>query len=151
MLNCCILFYNCAEQKPNNDSNNGDQKTSLNAALAAFNIAFSTGDLVVLDSMVVDTYKHTNGTSKAINKEAWFDYLRKRRKDLDTGKLVVLDYKMYEKEVEFHENSAIVSAKVVVKSNVGGEVRENEYRVTNVWVYTTDQWKRVAFHDTKIK
>ena len=116
-----------------------------------FNTAFQTANVEKLELMITDHYQHTNGTAKAIDKETWINYLKKRQADISSGKLEVITYEMDEIKVNFYDNTAIVSAKVVVSNKIDGEIRENEYRVTNLWVHDSGAWKRAGFHDGKIK
>ncbi|MEM7549788.1 MAG: nuclear transport factor 2 family protein [Bacteroidota bacterium] len=126
-------------------------ENELLEAVGKFNKAFAEGDLETLKSMVTDNYAHTNGNSKSIDKESWFNYLQKRRKEIQSGVLVVVDYKMDEVEIEFYENTAILTAKVVTSVLKEGATIENSYRVTNIWVNENGNWMRAGFHDTKIK
>ncbi|WP_422858960.1 nuclear transport factor 2 family protein [Flagellimonas sp. S174] len=121
------------------------------ASIEKFNKAFSEGDLNVLDSMTTANYLHTNSSSEVIGKKDWFNYLEKRSKRLQSGEIEVLDYKLDETKVEYHGNSAIVTGKVTVKVKDSLGSKENQYRITNLWVYENGTWKRAGFHDGKIK
>ncbi len=79
-------------------------------------------------------------------------YLQKRKQEIVDGSLVVNRYNMSEVEVELFDDMAIVSAKISTSSlREPGEDQINEYRVTNIWVKETGNWKRAGFHDGKIK
>ena len=124
-----ILRYNCPHQT---------------------NTAFQTGDVATLEAMITASYQHTNGSSKAIGKEAWLNYLRKRKKAIDSGELEVLGYEMSELGIEFYGATAIVTAKVSVKNKTEDGTVNNAYRVTNIWINESGVWKRAGFHDGKI-
>ncbi|MEX0315016.1 MAG: nuclear transport factor 2 family protein [Allomuricauda sp.] len=127
------------------------QEDALIPTIERFNNAFAQSDLVTLDGLVTDDYIHTNSTSKAITKESWFQYLNKRDKEIQTGTLVIKTYEMSDLNVEYHANSAIVTGKVSIMYTKEGKSAENEYRITNVWVFQDEGWKRAGFHDGKIK
>ncbi len=116
-----------------------------------FNLAFKKGDVEKLESMITDQYVHTNGNSKSIDKNTWITYLYKRKKEIENKDLIVNSYEMRETEIQLHNNTAIVTGKIVVSNTKNDELIENQYRVTNIWVYKNNQWKRAAFHDGKIK
>ncbi len=116
-----------------------------------FNLAFKKSDIEKLESMITDRYVHTNGNSKSIDKNTWITYLYKRKKDIESKNLIVNSYEMKETEIQLHNNTAIVTGKIVVSNTKNGELIENQYRVTNIWIYKNNQWKRAAFHDGKIK
>lgn len=144
-----LLFIRC-----NNSTSSKEfpqpTKKSLLAAVAKFNQAFKTCDLEILDAMVASNYQHSNGSSQAFGKTSWFTYLKKRKAELDAGILVVDRYEMEDVQVELFDDTAILTAKIVVSSTKAGEKKDNAYRVTNVWVYEAGQWKRAGFHDGKI-
>ncbi len=127
------------------------QKNELILAIDTFNTAFADGKLSVLESMITDNYKHTNGTSKVIGKEQWLNYLKKRNQEIETGILTINSYDMDQLNIEFHNAAAIVTARVVAAATKNGEYSKSEYRVTNIWVYEEEAWKRAGFHDGKIQ
>ena len=143
-----VLLWACNPQTPNTDT--AHQET-LMQAVAAFNQAFKAGNVQQLESMITANYQHSNGNSKAIGKTTWLSFLSKRKKSLENGSLVINSYEMSETQVAFFENTAILTAKISVASTQSGNYTENAYRVTHVWVYENQQWKRASFHDGKIK
>lgn len=128
-----------------------EQKEELITAIDRFNLAFANSEISVLESMVTNNYSHTNGTYEAIDKESWFQYLNKRDKEIEAGILTINSYEMKQLKVEFHDNTAIATAKVITSITKNGELSKNEYRVTNTWVYENGAWKRAGFHDGKIQ
>lgn len=145
-----VLFIVCLYHYAGAQVTKGQKQDALLETIKTFNNAFKTGDLSTLNSMITDNYMHTNGSSKAIDKETWINYLRKREKDINSGELEVLHYNMEETKIEFYDNVAIVTAKVIAKNKTREEIKTNEYRVTNIWIYESGTWKRGGFHDGKI-
>ena len=128
-----------------------ESRKELIEKMNAFNIAFKEGAVDQLALMITDNYQHTNGSSKAIGREAWLNYLLKRKKELENGGLTVNDYEMQETQVQIFGKTALVNTKIHVSGTKKGEAFENEYRVTNVWVKEGSEWKRAGFHDGKIR
>ena len=124
---------------------------ALTTSIEAFNIAFSQGDLNVLDSLTTANYLHTNSSSKVIGKTDWFNYLEKRNKRLESGEIEVLEYKLDETKIEYHGNSAIVTGRVTVITKDSLGPKQSQYRITNLWVFENSTWKRAGFHDGKIQ
>ena len=116
-----------------------------------FNNAFAEGNLAILDSLTTENYLHTNSNSKVITKDEWFNYLRKRNKQLESGAIRILDYEFTEQKIEFHGTTSIITGKVKVVSKDSLGTKESQYRVTNIWVFKDGGWKRAGFHDGKIK
>ncbi len=137
----CISQIACAQHKLH------DLKETINE----FNTAFKEGDVDKLSAMISKNYLHTNSTSAPINKETWIAYLNKRKKEIESKKLVIHTYEMKETRVQQYDDMAIVSAKIITSSTKNGKLNNNEYRVTNIWVLEDGAWKRAGFHDGKIK
>ncbi|MBQ4822437.1 nuclear transport factor 2 family protein [Aquimarina sp. MMG016] len=149
LLSIAIILIHCSP--PNHNDKSLATKESLLKTIEKFNTAFNTGDIKTLESMVTDNYLHTNSNSESIRKEDWFNYLHKRKKDIDSGILSVSSYNMDQTKVEIYNNTAIITARISVSSITSGKVKENQYRVTNIWVFQQGKWKRAGFHDGKIK
>ena len=148
-----ILAFNfsfCTEKETANKQSEITKEKLLNT-IKKFNRAFQEGNNAVLESMVTENYLHTNGNSKSIGKKDWFNYLSKRENEIKSENLEVIEYKLDEMEMEFYGNMAIVTGKIVVSNKRKGEIQENEYRITNIWVNESGNWKRAGFHDGKIK
>ncbi|AXT60237.1 nuclear transport factor 2 family protein [Aquimarina sp. AD10] len=145
-----IVFIACTTK---NDQKNDNSKNEqlLWLSIDKFNNAFKEGNIEQLASMITNNYTHTNTTSKAIDKNTWLTYLSKRKKEIDSGNLIVNTYEMTEKKVTFYNNTAIVTAKVSTSTTRLGKLTENEFRVTNIWILEKTNWKRAGFHDGKIK
>ncbi|WP_420602191.1 nuclear transport factor 2 family protein [Flagellimonas sp.] len=141
-------LFGC-EAKPHNLSKK--QEKELVSSIEQFNTAFANSDVTVISSMITENYMHTNGTSEAIDKETWLKYIRKRNQEIESGVLVINNYKMGQLKIEFHASAAIATGKVNSSYTKEGVTRENEFRVTHLWVYEKGAWKRAGFHDGKIK
>ncbi|WP_108808424.1 nuclear transport factor 2 family protein [Aquimarina spinulae] len=131
--------------------NSVSDKLELARTITTFNTAFKEGNVAKLESLITDNYRHTNGTSKSIGKNAWLEYLKKRKKDIDDGRLVVTNYDMKETQLELYENFAIITAKIITTDIKERNPIENQYRVSHVWIKEGNIWKRAGFHDSKIE
>ncbi|MEQ8426107.1 MAG: nuclear transport factor 2 family protein [Cyclobacteriaceae bacterium] len=150
-LSLISLFILSCNKEVTQKSDPLEERAQLMERIEEFNAAFGSGDVDKLELMITDNYLHTNGYSKAIGKSDWLAYLVTRKKELESGELIVKNYKMEETEIEFHNDMAIVTAKISFSTITPNEEKENEMRVTNVWVQEEGVWKRAAFHDTRIK
>ncbi len=150
LLFITCLMLNCT-QKNNQKEYSSSEKKILLDKINEFNIAFKECNIDKLESMITDNYIHTNGHSKPINKSSWINYLRKRKKEIDAGNLIIHKYEMNETELSLYNDVAVFSAKIYISSSMNGTSQINEYRVTNIWVTEKNVWKRAGFHDGKIK
>ncbi len=142
-----VLSFLCTYQFASSQ----EKQKDLLEAIKEFNSAFKEGNVAKLSSMIAQDYLHTNSASKPIDKEVWVNYLDKRKKEIETKKLIVHTYEMNEVEVRLYDDMAIVSAKIVTSNTKDGKLTDNHYRVTNIWVLEDEKWKRAGFHDGKIK
>ncbi len=145
-----LSFCGCKTEN-NQKANVADEKEVLLQSIEEFNSAFRDCEVEKLESMITNNYVHTNSNSKSIRKVDWITYLHKRKKQLASGELIINNYKMDETEIAMYDDMAIVTAKISFSSTRSGEQKENEIRVTNVWVKKGGRWKRAGFHDTRIK
>jgi len=139
----CFIF-SCSERtvKPT--------EASLLEAIDVFNKAFAEADTTTLSKMLTENYLHTNSASGPWKKPGWLSYVAGQKKKLDNGVLTIEEYSMSNIEYQLYGNAAVLSA--VVK-NVGREDTlsfSKSFKVTHLWVYENDTWKRAAFHDGKI-
>ena len=126
-------------------------EAGLMEALKTFNEAFSRYEVEVLKEMTTPDYRHTNGSSPAIDKEEWLSYLRSQRELMDAGKLRLDRYEMTEVQMYPLPYSAVINGKVELAGERDGEAFDREIRVSHFWVKTDGQWKRAGFHDTRIE
>ncbi|MFY0602680.1 MAG: nuclear transport factor 2 family protein [Flavobacteriaceae bacterium] len=145
-----LNLFNCVSENPSQKKLK-IIKDQLIKTMNEFNKAFKDGNVIILESMITENYTHTNGNSKSIGKKEWINYLRKREKEIKSGNLEVIEYKMNEMEIELFENIAIVTGKIIVSNKEKGEIKKSEYRITNIWVDENGNWKRAGFHDGKIE
>lgn len=134
--------------EPSQDAS--DHLDQLKSTLDRFNQAFAKADLETLDRHTPENYRHTNGNSAAFGKESWFNYLKKRKADIDSGVLVMEKYEMSEIDIQLHGNSAVITGKVLTKGVNKGEAFERQLRVSHFWILVDGIWKRAGFHDTRI-
>lgn len=143
------ILVSCSTPDPEYNMTDEDFQ-GIMSSIIQLNEAFEVADEAKLSSLITKDYQHTNGKSKAIGKTAWLNYIKKRKAQLDSGTLKVLEYATTESELKFYGNTGIYTAKIIVKSEFNGEVKTNAYRVTHTWIRENDKWKRAAFQDTKI-
>jgi len=144
-------FFQSCKTENNQKLNLSAEKEKLIERVEDFNTAFKDGEIEELEAMITNNYLHTNSSSKSIRKNEWFSYLKKRKKELTSGNLTVNNYEMSETEVEIYNDMAIVTAKISFSTIKSDEQKENEFRITTIWVNDEGIWKRAGFHDTRIK
>ena len=125
-----------------------EQKTEeLIHAIYDFNLAFAAAEDEKLDTMLTSEYKHTNGSSAPYTKAIWLNYIQSRKAKLDSGVLVIHDYGMRDIEMTFYDNTALVNGVVYSQGSENGISFDKQFRVSHLWVYADERWKRAGFHD----
>ncbi|NAS11362.1 nuclear transport factor 2 family protein [Poritiphilus flavus] len=142
-----VLIFACSGKSPDKTANEDTLKTSIEN----FNQAFASADIEKLEGLITEEYQHTNGNSPAIGKSSWLSYLVKRKSAIESGELVVHDYRMEELKIQQLGGSAIATAKVLVSQTRDSVSEERAFRVTTVWVLEEGTWKRAGFHDGAIQ
>ncbi len=142
-------FQGCSNETRIKLSSLEEEKLLL-SKVEEFNLAFKVCDLEKLHELVTEKYLHTNNKTKAIKKPAWFNYLKKRKLEIQNGILVVNEHYMDEIDLALYDDKAVVTGRMVVSTNKSGKRHENEYRVTHIWIKEDNIWKRAGFHDVRI-
>lgn len=125
-------------------------ESQVRAALDTFLVAFRDGAVEVLERMITANYMHCNSGSPIIGRDAWLDYNRRRRQQLDDGSLIVDSYETREIAVEIvGPEMAVLSGLNINRGRRNGEPYESIVRFTQTWVLQDGHWKRAAFHDTR--
>jgi hypothetical protein len=126
-------------------------RVALEAALQAFDVAFLRADAEVLDTLLVTEYLHTNGGGGSVlDKAQWLDYVRRRRADLESGRLRVTRYESSNVTVRWHPGTAVVSSRVLAEGVQDGVPFASRLQVTQVWIRVGERWRRAAFHDSPL-
>ena len=106
-----IIFQNCTTEISQKTSDVEEEKILLER-VDEFNLAFKECNIEKLESMITNNYVHTNGSSKSIGKAAWVNYLKKRKKQIGSGDLVVENYEMTDTGLEMYDEIAILTATI---------------------------------------
>lgn len=123
----------------------------IHERIETFSNAFVRADTLVLSSLLTDDYIHTNTDGSILGKQAWLTWIQTQYDALQEGRLRIDNYVNDSVEVRIYGgNTAVVTG---VNSSQGvreGDAYSSHIRFTHVWVKEGDQWRRAAFHDTRI-
>jgi len=152
LLLACVLATNGSVVAPGLHSRPDSlHRLALQRALESFSVAFRQADAETLDTLLVDAYLHTNGaTGTVLDKPKWLDYIRRRRADLQSGRLRVDRYETLEPAIRWYPSAAVVSSQVASEGLQDGVPFSSRLQITQVWIRVGDQWRRAGFHDSPI-
>jgi len=126
-------------------------EADVRSAVAAFGEAFVAADVSVLNGLLEENYIHINGRSgNVLNKDDWLKWVGSRRAELESGALVVSEYRIEDLEVRIHGEAAVVAGVAVAVGARQGVPYDSRVRFTNVWVNSGGAWRRAAFHDSPL-
>ena len=73
-----------------------------------------------------------------------------RRAELESGDLLISEYRIEDLRIEMYGNTAVVTGVVFSSGSRKGEKFDSQVRFTNVWVFQGGSWRRAAFHDSPV-
>ena len=133
------------------EANGMDREAEVRDAVNTFGRAFAEADVATLKSLLHENYVHVNGRSgNVLNRAEWLEWVTSRRAEIQSGELVVNDYRIKDLQIVLGEATAIVVGVVVSSQTKNGNSTESRIRFTNLWVYRKGGWIRSAFHDSAI-
>ena len=128
----------------------GADEEQVRAAVERFGKAFVEADVSALESLLSDDYIHVNGSGSVLNKQQWLEYIKSRKAELESGRLKIESYENDDLMIRIHGESAVVTGRNVAKGKRGGQTFTTRLRFTHLWIKEGGQWKRAAFHDSRI-
>lgn len=128
-----------------------NSETEVRTAVELFGDAFVNADFPVLKGLLDDNYMHINGGSgNVLNRDEWLKWVASRRAELESGILVVSDYRIEKLMVAIHGETAVVTGVAIALGTRDGMPYQSQMRFTNVWIHNGDAWRRAAFHDSPL-
>ncbi len=126
-------------------------RAALYAALKGFSAAFRDADHEALDTLLDASYMHTNGgTGQVLTRDEWIEYVRRRRADLENGRLRIDTYETSDVRIRWCSGAAVVSSQTRSEGIHNGRSFQSRLRVTQLWLHVGGRWRRAAFHDSPI-
>lgn len=142
-----LFFLGC---QSHNTQDQAPPSQSLEEAIAEFNAAFAEADVEKLSAMITADYRHTNGHQAPIGRQAWLQYLAKRKTALTAGTLQVSRYELVDPVITRYDGSAMLTGVIEMEGVQDSLPFSKKIRITNLWVIDEGKWKRAAFQDAKI-
>lgn len=124
------------------------KQARLKERMAALSAAFNASDVPTLDTLLAEHYSHTNNGAAPLNRAAWLASIAKRRADMDSGSQNITSVETSEIEVQTHNDTAVGTGLYIMKGERNGNAFGLKIRFTQVWEWDSNDWYRVAFHDT---
>jgi ketosteroid isomerase-like protein len=116
----------------------------------SFSDAFVEADAETLETLLTDDYIHTNTGGGVLDKTEWLAWIRTRQADLAAGTIRIDRYIHDEVRIRTYGHMAVVTGLNTTEGVREGEPFRSRLRFTHVWVKQGNQWRRAAFHDTRV-
>jgi ketosteroid isomerase-like protein len=126
------------------------QTRDLETTVAEFAAAFLTADTARLGRMLCTKYVHTNMDGSVHTKESWLAWVGSRRREIESGRLVIESYDNSDVQIVLHGSMAIVTGINTTAVSQMGRRETRRLRFTQVWITAGSRWKRAAFHDVTL-
>ena len=127
-----------------------DEQAELRARVARFGDAFRAADAPALAAMLATEFSHVNSDGSKPTREQWLAFVATRRRDLDEGRFRWDLYRNVDLEVRIYGDTAVVTGVNESSGVREGRPFSQRLRFTQVWVREGGQWRRTAFHDSRI-
>jgi len=85
-----------------------------------------------------------------LDKTEWLAWIRTRRADLAAGTIRIDHYVNDEVRIRTYGRTAVVTGLNTTEGMQEDEPFRSQLRFTHVWVNQGNQWRRAAFHDTRV-
>jgi ketosteroid isomerase-like protein len=123
----------------------------VRAAVSEFGRAFVEAGVSVLEILLAEHYIHVNGRSGSVlNRNEWLSWVESRRKELNTGNLLINAHSVEDVQVQVYGEAAVVTGVVHSSGQRKGSMFTSRVRFTNLWVMQGGAWRRAAFHDSPL-
>lgn len=144
------LTSSCVQSTP---SASGDEESieAVRERVEVFSNAFVEADTLALSALLTDNYIHTNTDGSLLNKQRWLAWIQTQHHALRDGTLQIDSYTNESVTVALHGTEAAVVTGINISNGVrNGEAFQSHIRFTHLWVREDSQWRRAAFHDTRL-
>lgn len=112
--------------------------------------AFRDGDIETIQGFLGSSYSHCNSDGSSPTKEEWLAWFNTRATDTRAGRFVYTEYHNEDIRIHVHEAVAVVTAVNVATGTRDGAPFTHRLRFTQVWALEEGEWKRIAFHDSRV-
>jgi pimeloyl-ACP methyl ester carboxylesterase len=123
----------------------------LQVRVREMNTAFAKADTQYLATRITEDYLHINGSSPPVGRTAWLQYVAERAKNIENGLLTINRSDIEDMHIRMYNGYAIAHGKNIIGGEENGSPFLRVLRKTELWVQEHGDWKRAAFHDTRIE
>ena len=116
----------------------------------AFAEAFQNGDVETIEGLLGSTYSHCNSSGSRPSREQWLEWYGSRAEEIREGRFTYTEYEIEDIRIQFHGEVAVVTMVNTYKASNNGESVSGRLLLTQVWAIEDGEWKRIAFHDSRI-
>jgi ketosteroid isomerase-like protein len=126
-------------------------ESTILSKVEAFADAFRDGDVETINGLLGATYSHCNSDGSRPTREKWLAWFTTRADDIRAGRFVYDEYRNEDLQIQVHGSVAVVTAVNISAGTRGGTPFSNRLRFTQVWLLEDGEWKRIAFHDSRVR
>lgn len=120
------------------------------SSVEAFAEAFRDGDVETVTSLLGSTYSHCNSSGSRPSREQWLAWYADRAEDIREGRFTYTEYRIENLRIQVQGEVAVVTMVNTYAGSDDGEPVFGRLLLTQVWAIEDGEWKRIAFHDSRI-
>lgn len=116
----------------------------------AYAEAFRDGDVETVSGLLGAAYSHSNSSGSRPSREQWLAWFAGRAEDIREGRFAYTEYRIDDIRIHVHGDFAVATMVNTYAAIEDGEPVSGRLLLTQVWALEGGEWKRVAFHDSRI-
>jgi pimeloyl-ACP methyl ester carboxylesterase len=125
-------------------------ESTVLSKVQAFADAFRDGDVETIQGLLGSNYSHCNSNGSRPTREEWLAWFTTRAADTRAGRFVYTEYHNEDVRIQIHDAVAVVTAVNAAAGTREGAPFSHRLRFTQVWFLEEGEWKRIAFHDSRV-
>jgi ketosteroid isomerase-like protein len=103
-----------------------------------------------IEGLLGSSYSHCNSDGSKPTKDQWLAWFSTRANNIRSGQFVYTEYRNEDIQIHVHGTVAVVTAVNISSGTRDGKPFSHRLRFTQVWLFEAGDWKRIAFHDSRV-
>jgi len=143
-ISIAILSLAVGRSSPGQNSENSKSEQEVRAIIEKFRSALVKSDIPTLQQVWANDYVFVNPSGEVLTKEQRLANIRS-----GTTKLEAIN-QQEDTKIRVYQNSAVSTSCETVKGHYNGQPNSGQYRVTSVWIKSSEGWQLVSTQMTPV-
>jgi ketosteroid isomerase-like protein len=143
-ISIAILSLAVGQSSPQQDSEDSKSEQEVRQIIEKFRSALVKGDVPTLQQIWANDYLFVNPSGEVLTKEQRLANIRS-----GATKLEAIN-QQEDTKIRVYQNSAVSTSRETVKGHYNGHPNSGQYRVTSVWIKSSEGWQLVSTQMTLV-